>query len=367
MKLSPIVKRNLSRILPFGFIWLLFACLFLWIEFAAIGDTENTPDAAIKMTPNVLVFALTGITCIGLLVGTIETFFLNRLFEQKRFWVKIVSKVFIYILFFSLVILINYPIAASIELDISVFHSSVWDKYYGFFFSITHLSTIIQLGFSLLFSLLYFEISENLGQNVLLNFFTGKYHNPTSEKRVFMFLDMKSSTAIAEKLGHIDYFELLKSYYFNLSNAIIKNEGDVYQYIGDEIVISWKFKNGIRNNNCINCFFDMKLDLEKKKENYLAKYGVFPEFKAGIHFGEVTVGEIGALKKEIFFTGDVLNTTARLQSLCNAYNVDLLISYELSKHLSLTEDYSIINIKEQILKGKTKTIDLVTLKRKKLN
>ncbi|PQV49493.1 adenylate cyclase [Jejuia pallidilutea] len=358
MKISPLVKRNALRILPFGCIWLLFACIFLWIEYAAIGDITNTPASAIKITPKILAFALTGITLIGLLVGSIEILFLNKIFEKKSLLTKIVSKFLIYLFIFFLIIFINYPIAVSLELNISVFHPTVWSRYVDFLFSITHLSTVIQLGVSLLFSLLYAEISENLGQNVLLNFFTGKYHKPVSETRIFMFVDMKSSTAIAEKLGHIKYFDFLKDYYFNLSNAIIKNQGEVYQYIGDEIVISWNFKAGIKQNNCINCFFDMKLDLEKKKDVYLKTYNIFPEFKAAIHYGQVTTGEIGALKKEIFFTGDVLNTTARIQGLCNIYNAELIISQNLIEHLNLTKDFTIRKLKEETLRGKKESIDL---------
>lgn len=364
MTISAKTKRNIKRILPFAIIWLVFSCLFLWIEYAAIGDQTNTPKSAIKIDSNILLFALSGITLIGLLIGFIEIFFLNKLFEKKSFIVKITSKFFIYLLFFFLVILINYPIAASIELNTSVFDERVWNKYTNFFFSITHLSAMIQLGFSLLISLLYAEISENLGQNVLLNFFTGKYHKPISETRVFMFVDMKSSTTIAEELGHIKYFKLLSTYYFDFTNAIVKNYGEVYQYIGDEIVISWKLKNGIKQNNCVNCFFDMKLDLLKSREKYLQKYGVFPNFKAALHFGEVTTGEIGALKKEIFFTGDVLNTTARMQGLCNDYDVELIISKELINYLNLERFYKIQILGKHQLKGKKKGINLATLKLK---
>lgn len=361
MIFTPRIKRNILRILPFGFIWLVFACLFLWIEYAAIGNQAYAPKEAIKITKQVLIFALIGITLIGLLVGTIEILFLQKLFIKKSFMVKIVSKFIIYMLLFFLVILINYPIAASIELNTSVFDKQVWEKYFQFFYSITHLSTIVQLTFSLFISLLYSEISENLGQNVLLNFFTGKYHKPKSEHRVFMFVDMKASTSVAERLGHIKYFEFLRSYYFDLTNAIVKNLGEVYQYIGDEIVVSWRLSKGISNNNCINCFFDMKKDIYNRKETYIEKYDIFPEFKAAIHCGEVTTGEIGALKKEIFFTGDVLNTTARIQGLCNTYNAELLVSKILIQKLQLSNRYKIKDLGKHQVKGKTELIDVLSI------
>ncbi len=113
-----------------------------------------------------------------------------------------------------------------------------------------------------------------------------------------MFLDMKSSTTIAEELGHIRYFELLKEYYADLSDAII-------QY----------------------------------------------------------AGEIGVLKKEIIFTGDVLNTTARIQGLCNTYGVDMLISEDLINLLALGPEYEKQSFGQNELRGRKKNMTLYTLNR----
>ena len=194
-----------------------------------------------------------------------------------------------------------------------------------------------------------------------MNFFTGKYHKPIEEKRIFLFSDMKSSTTIAEELGHIKYFELLKEYYSNFSDAIVNHSGEVYQYIGDEIVISWKYEDGIKNNNCINCFFAMKEALKNKADLYIATFGILPTFKAGLHMGAVTTGEIGVLKKEIIFTGDVLNTTARIQGLCNTFNVDILVSEDLIKSLELEPEFKINSVGVVELKGKNEHIALFTI------
>ena len=65
----------------------------------------------------------------------------------------------------------------------------------------------------------------------LTYFLIGKYHKPIQEDRIFMFLDMKSSTTIAEKIGHVKYFEMLREYYSDLSNPIVQYHGEVYQYV----------------------------------------------------------------------------------------------------------------------------------------
>jgi adenylate cyclase len=174
-----------------------------------------------------------------------------------------------------------------------------------------------------------------------------------------MFLDMKSSTKFAEQLGHVRYFELLREYYSDLSNAIINNLGEVYQYIGDEVVITWRFNKGLMHNHCLKCFFAMKRDLEKRTAFYQRHFGVVPTFKAGMHIGKVTVGEIGALKKEIFFTGDVLNVTSRIQGLCNEYHSDLLLSADLANQLNEADEFKFTSLGQKTLKGRSVPLELV--------
>lgn len=362
--LSPKTKRNISRIIPFGVIWLILGWVNLFCQEAVLTvalEGNLNQSAVIRMTPEVLLFASIAIIVVGLLVGAIEVLWLGNLFSKKSLSHKIAYKFCFYTLFLLLVILISYPIAAALESQISLFDSIILDKLYDFLFSLEFASTLVSIAFSLFVSLFYSEISENIGHGVLMNFFTGKYHQPIEEKRIFLFADMKSSTSIAEQLGHIKYFELLKEYYSDFSDAIIRHSGEVYQYIGDEIVISWKYEDGIKNNNCINCFFAMKEALKKKADWYSVTFKVMPTFKAGLHLGEVTTGEIGALKKEIIFTGDVLNTTARIQGLCNTYDVDILISEDLINELQLGSAFQIKSLGKNELKGKEEGIELYTV------
>lgn len=207
----------------------------------------------------------------------------------------------------------------------------------------------------------YSEVSDNLGQNILSNFLTGKYHRPIEEERVFMFLDMKSSTTIAENLGHVRYFEMLKEYYSDLSGPVIQYAGEIYQYVGDEIIVSWTLRNGLRNNNCIQCFFAIKEAIKKQSNKYKELFTVLPEFKAGFHYGKVTTGEIGIIKKEIIFTGDVLNTTARIQGLCNLYKTDILISGKLVKQLNAEIKSKLKSLGENELRGRDEKIELFTI------
>jgi adenylate cyclase len=77
--------------------------------------------------------------------------------------------------------------------------------------------------------------------------------------------------------------------------------------------------------------------------------------------GKVTTGEIGVIKKNIMFTGDVLNTTARIQGLCNAYKVDILISDDLQKRLAADAQRQIKPLGKNELRGRDEKIELFTI------
>ncbi len=333
LKLSPKARWNLSRIIPFGVIWGVVGIVFIISDVLAIGSGP-VPEGAIKPDLDVFLFASFSVMVSGLLVGVLEVLFVNQWFSKASLVKTIAYKFLLYLFLFTILISILYPIAASIELEVPVTDPAVWEKFRLFWSGQALWSTALQLTFSLLLSLLYASIRENLGYSVLAHFFTGKYHTPKEEERIFMFLDMKSSTRIAESLGHLRYFDFLQRYYDDLANAIIQSEGEVYQYVGDEIVLTWPLAKGIADHNCIHCFFAMKRALVRKAAKYDKKFGHIPEFKAGIHLGAVTAGEVGALKKEIVFTGDVLNTAARIQGLCRPTQEELLISQEVKDAVS---------------------------------
>ncbi len=105
----------------------------------------------------------------------------------------------------------------------------------------------------------------------------------------------------------------------------------------------------------------MKETFRLQSESYLQSFDLVPEFKAGFHYGNVATGEIGTLKKEIFFTGDVLNTTARIQASCNQYGTDILISENLLLKLDTDEGYELTPIGECELKGRQKKINLFSI------
>ena len=356
--LTPKAKRNISRIIPFGIIWVLSG----WIaDIVKIGEAQGQtphPDADISFTIPVLIFASLANFIVGLIVGALEVIYLEKRFSNRTLREKVFYKFLIYLSLLIIIMVIFFPVASYLDTGISLLEADAWQKLGRFLISVPMLTTLFQLSVRLMVCLIYSAISENLGHHVLLNFLSGKYHRPKKEKRIFMFLDMKNSTTIAEQLGHELYFNLLRDYYEVMSDPIINTSGEVYQYIGDEVVITWESTKGLANHHCIQCFRQIKERMNDNADAFKEKYGLAPDFKAGLHIGEVTTGEIGALKKEIFYTGDVLNTTARVQGLCNDFNTDLILTYDLLNRLDNPNQWKAEYIGELPLKGKSQAVKL---------
>jgi adenylate cyclase len=359
---SPKLKRNISRIIPFGIIWLVFSLVYVQLEKGVLGENKFYPSTGNPYSfTNAMIVTPIAAMLTGLMIGLLEVLYFNKLLNQKSLGIKIILKTLIYLtVIISFLILIT-GIANAFTIQTGFLDSRVWKNVGLFFYNYAFTSVAIYMASIIVVTQFYTEISDNIGHGVLNNFFTGKYHRPKEEERIFMFLDMSGSTTIAESLGHLKYFELLKEYYSDLTDSIINHSGEIYQYVGDEVVVSWKLENGLGNNDCIHCFFALKAAIRIQATKYNQRFGVLPGFKAGFHVGTVTTGEIGVIKKEIIFTGDVLNTTSRIQALCNHYNVELLISGELIKILSPDPMLRIQAIGETVLRGRDEKVELFTM------
>jgi adenylate cyclase len=213
-------------------------------------------------------------------------------------------------------------------------------------------------------SLLYhfiLQINKKFGPGILLEYTVGRYFAPKVEDRAFMFLDLKSSTSLAEKLEHVSYSRLVQDCYAELTVPLLQYNAEVYQYVGDEVVLTWRMNRSFSASSCHEFVYAFEDRLEAKKEYFIANYGVRPQFKAGAHCGKVTVAEVGEIKTEIAYHGDVLNTASRIQNLCNRYEKQLLLSESLVARLSENDRARTTFVAEAELKGKESSTRIFTI------
>ncbi|MEP6583757.1 MAG: adenylate/guanylate cyclase domain-containing protein [Ginsengibacter sp.] len=205
------------------------------------------------------------------------------------------------------------------------------------------------------------QVNKKYGPGVLIPLLLGKYRNPQEEERIFMFMDLKSSTAVAERLGHLEYSSFIRDSFMDINQVLSPFNAEVYQYVGDEIILTWRVNDGLNHESCVRFFFACEKQFINRIEYYTKRYNLLPNFKASLHMGKVTAVEIGEIKRDIAYHGDTLNTAARIQSVCNDYDKKLLISEYLLEKIDSNIHLTAEALGMIQLKGKTKKIGIASI------
>ena len=226
-------------------------------------------------------------------------------------------------------------------------------------------SLVLSLGFNLLIG-----VNDLLGQGVLFNFVAGRYRRPRVEDRVLLFIDMESSTIIAERLGEAGFLDFLNRFVADVTESIVAQRGAIHKYVGDEIIVTWPLGHlvtwplaaGLRDGRCVHACFDALEQLDERAKAYIRDFGLRANFRAALHCGPVAIGELGTIKMEIAFLGDTMNTAARLQQACRDTGQRVLASAALVNRLAaLPPGIAKRSIGQLRLRGKENEIELFAL------
>jgi adenylate cyclase len=291
----------------------------------------------------------------GFSVGIAELFVFRRWLRGLPFVLHIAIKAV------ALVLVMWLAFAMLNLLDVAA-GSITWSGYAAALIAADTLLGLAQYLGVIGFLLFFVQLDRLLGPGVLLGYVSGRYHHPRREDRIFMFLDLQGSTTLADRMEADRYFEFLHRYFTEMSEPILETDAQIYQYVGDEVVLTWKKRSGLEEANCIRVFFLIAEHLHTNRDRFLRDFGAVPAFKAGVHAGEVITAQIGELKKEIVYNGDVLNTTARIQAMCNPLGKSLLVSAELFDSLDLGPGYEAEPLGPQTLRGKTEPVELYAIR-----
>ena len=203
------------------------------------------------------------------------------------------------------------------------------------------------------------EVNEKYSPGVFIDIVMGKYLQPREEARIILFIDLRNSTPIAEKLGN-NYFQFIRDFIFCISAGIMEHDGRVYQYVGDEIVVWWPSSKA-NAKKAINSLIESRKILNTNTNIFMSNYDIVPEYKAGMHLGTVTVGQVGISKKELVMSGNTINTASRIRSACTDLNQKFLVSKDIIDILEM-KDWQSESMGEVDLKGKNENIELFALK-----
>jgi adenylate cyclase len=346
--------------------WTVFACISFISQYFFIYDLVALRKLSGSLPfwnefVGALVFGIFG----GFAGGWLLVFKLGTRYRRKSFAFGIINAGLLFIATYMGLAIVGLFIIDfvyfSFQGSISVALTKSADNVRFNIFSPSFFINVFLFGFLVSVTQFMLQVNDKFGPGILWKFITGKYYHPRQEERIFMFLDLRSSTTIAEKMSSEKFFGLLKDIYDDITEPILNSQGEIYQYVGDEVVVTWSVQKGVAENNCFQCFFRIQQALEQRKAHYRREYDLLPSFKAGLHIGEATVGEIGVVKKDIVYSGDVLNTTSRIQAECNKNNVNLLLSSDLIERIQLNNGYKQRRLGEISLKGKKDKVLLYTI------
>ncbi len=257
----------------------------------------------------------------------------RRKHRRYNFWIYLLYRTFRVVVWFMA--LFFFIMLLVIWLNIDTYETIFPHSLHDFFATRKVFEFLgIALGISF-FSNFLDELHRKMGRDAIYNLVLGKYHQVKQEERVFLFIDLNHSTDIAEEMGELEYSHFLQDYFYDISEPIARYFGRVYQYVGDEVVVTWPLKKGLRFAVCLRCFYAIQKQIRRYRSYYEKRYGRVPEFKAAVHGGQVVVSEVGKYKSEIAYHGDVLNTTARMLGKCHELESELLASDWLVQKLEL--------------------------------
>jgi adenylate cyclase len=196
------------------------------------------------------------------------------------------------------------------------------------------------------------QMSRLVGERTLRDIALGRYHRPRTEERFFLFVDIIGSTPLAERIGSDAVHRFLSEVFLLASDPIDDYRGDVYQYVGDEIVVTWTVTEGRDGARPVACFFAIEAALARAATEFERKFGAVPRLRAALHAGSVIAGEVGGSRRAIVYHGDVMNTTSRIENATRDLKQSFLVSEDALKRIEGKEAYIFKDLGPQQLRGR---------------
>jgi adenylate cyclase len=193
-----------------------------------------------------------------------------------------------------------------------------------------------------------------IGLRTLFHLIAGTYHRPVQERKVLLFLDINGSTALGERLGALSMRSLVRKFMIDVSQPITDHGGEIYLYKGDGLIALWSWTAAIKGDAVLKAVDAVFNAIERKKGAYERLFGVVPNFRIGIHGGEVVVSEQGDTKRSIGIYGDAINIAARMEDAAAAHGVRCILSEVVAEALANGE--RIREIGEEVVRGISTTM-----------
>ncbi len=208
-----------------------------------------------------------------------------------------------------------------------------------------------------------FVLRRLLGPGTLAALLIGRYHRPRPEQRIVLFMDLIGSTQLAERLGDLAFHRFVNRVLFDITDPVLEAGGEIYRYVGDEVIVTWPIARGLRDAACLTCVLAIAARLEQRAPDYQRQFGATPRLRSALHAGHLIIGEMGDFKREIVMLGDTMNTTARIEDACRSFGQDIIASAEVIHALTLPAGITAESLGVVELRGKAAALELFAVHR----
>ena len=202
------------------------------------------------------------------------------------------------------------------------------------------------------------QLSRLVGDRTMRDIVFGRYHRSRMEERFFLFVDITGSTPLTERIGPEAIHRFLGEVFRLASDPIDDHHGEVYQYVGDEIVITWMVNEGRGAARPIACFFAIEQALARAAPDFQREFGAVPHLRAALHAGPVITGEVGGSRRSIVYHGDVMNTTSRIEQATRDLERQFLVSGDALERLADLDGFEREDLGPQRLRGRAAPIQV---------
>jgi adenylate cyclase len=186
-----------------------------------------------------------------------------------------------------------------------------------------------------------------------------------SERQVtVVFIDLRGSTTLGEARMPYDVLFILNRFFNEMTKALIATGGHYSNFTGDGLMALYGLdvpEPAIGAAQALRGAGEMLTRLDQLNAQLKADLKEPLRIGIGIHFGEAIVGAMGPPGSQIVTAiGDIVNTTARLESLTKDYDCTLILSRRAAQaaRLNLVGH----NLQQAPVKGRVETVEFYALK-----
>lgn len=180
-----------------------------------------------------------------------------------------------------------------------------------------------------------------------------------------MFMDVRDFTPISEGLSAVELVDFMNALLSPLNEAIQSEFGTIDKYIGDSIMAFWNAPLDIPEHPQRACRAALRMRALLADLNARDAFGFHArglshlQIGIGLHTGEACVGNMGSQRRFNYTAmGDVVNTSARIESSCKAVGMDIVVSEKIAQAVPR---FAFLEAGAMPLKGKSQPMKLFGL------